>query len=236
MKRVLLIFLVLGCIGQEDWTFYVIDETVTEYTLGDIASFEIDTVYETVIEKEIRKVKWEGVAAHQFGEGDTITFISEDGYLVSIPYDVQVIVAYKKDGEPIDGKEGGPLKIAVDPLYGCKCNWLKYLKIVEFVHAENSLSVYGDVVNMLTFSPRDLNLYYGLEDVMNNTYREVPLTFILDKALCKENATKIVFITEEGRFSFLLSEVRDMDLILVYDSGFQLHGLGITNLKGIKIE
>lgn len=229
-------FLGLGCIGQVQWTFYVIGGEVTAHTLEDIRHSELTEIYETVIEKEVQEVKWEGVPAQGFGEGDIINFISEDGYVVSIPYDVDVILALKKDGKSIDEREGGPLKIAVDPYYGCKCNWLKYLKIVEFVDSGNSLLVYGEVFNILTFSPRDLNLYYGLNDVLDNTYSEVPLTFILDKAICKQNATKIVFITSEGRFSYSLSEIREKNLILVYDNGFHVGALGITDLIGIKIE
>lgn len=237
MKKVLLLlFLVLGCIQQESWTFYVIDERVTEYTLEEINAFELKEIYETVIEKEVKKVKWEGVMAREFGSGDIVNFISEDGYMVSIPYEVDVILAYKKDGNTIHTKEGGPLKIAVDPYYGCKCNWLKYLKIVEFVDSENSLSVYGEVVTMLTFSPRDLNLYYGLDDIVNNAYSEAPLTFILDKALCKQSATTVVFITKEGRHSYSLSEIRGKNLVLVYENGFHIYALGITDIKGIKIE
>lgn len=239
MRKLVLsfIFMVgLGCIGQVQWTFYVIGGEVTQYTLEDIRHAELTEIYETVIEKDIQEVKWEGVPAQKFGEGDIINFISEDGYLVSIPYDVDVILAFKKDGKSIDEKEGGPLKIAVDPYYGCKCNWLQYLKIVEFVDSEDSLSVYGEVFNILTFSPRDLNLHYGIEHVLDNTYTEVPLTFILDKAICKQNAAKIVFITKEGRFSYSLSEIRDKNLILVYDNGFHIGALGITDLVGIKIE
>ena len=239
MKKILflfLIFLVSTCVSQEEWTFYTIDEDVTMYTVEDLNSFDTQAIYETVVEKEVKEVKWEGVLAREFGNGDTINFISEDGYLVSIPYDVDVILAYKKEGNPIKTEDGGPLKIAVDPYYGCKCNWLKFLKIVEFVDSETSLSVYGEVFNLLTFSPRDLNLYYGLDDVVNNTYTEVPLTFLLDKALCKENATTIVFITEEGRFSYPLSEITAQNLMVKYNGEFVIEGLMITRLKGIKIE
>lgn len=239
MRKIILLlslFLIFGCIQQESWTFYVIDEGVIEYTLEEITSFELKEIYETVIEKEVKKVKWEGVMAREFGSGDIVNFISEDGYMVSIPYDVDVILAYKKEGNTIDTREGGPLKIAVDPYYGCKCNWLKYLKIVEFVDSEDSLSVYGDVFNILTFSPRDLNLYYGLDDILGNTYTEAPLTFVLDKAICKQNTTTIVFITEEGRYSYSLSEIRGKNLVLVYDNGFHIYALGIIDIKGIKIE
>lgn len=237
--RMLFLFLglivVVSCMGQEQsWTFYIIDDTVIEYTINDIKPLKATVIYETVIEKEIKKVAWEGVLATEFGDGDTINFISEDGYLVSIPYGVDVILAYKREGNPINAKEGGPLKIAVDPVYGCKCNWLKYLKIVEFVDAEDSISVFGDVVNLLTFSARDLNLYYGLDAVIANTYTEVPLTFILDKALVKQNATTIVFITDDGRHSYWLHDVKDC--VLAYDNGFHIYELEITNLKGIKIE
>ncbi|MBU7038558.1 MAG: molybdopterin-dependent oxidoreductase, partial [Theionarchaea archaeon] len=151
-------------------------------------------------------------------------------------YSVDVILAYRKEGNPIGEEDGGPLKIIVDPTYGCKCNWLKYLRIVEFVDKETSFSVYGDVFNLLTFSPRDLNLYYGLEDVLSNTYREVPLVFVLDKAISKENATTIIFVTGEGRHTYSLQEIRDMNLTLIYDFGFCIPELGIMNLKGIKIE
>lgn len=240
MKKVFILFililvLVLGCIGQEPWTFHVIDEDVTAYTIEDM-NFELKAIYETVIEKEIKKVKWEGVAPQEFGEGDTINFISEDGYLVSIPYDVEVILAVKKEGESIDEEEGGPLKIIVDPNYGCKCNWLKYLRIVEFVDSDTSVSVYGEVVNMLTFSSRDLNLYYGLDAVLNSTYTEVPLVFLLDKAMCKQNATTVIFITENGRYTYPLSEIRSKNPVILYENGFHLYLLGITDLKGIKIE
>lgn len=238
MKRILFSLLILGlcCIGQEKWTLYVIDDKVTEYTLEDLKSFETTIMYETVIEKEVKKVKWEGVLARELGEGDIINYLSEDGYMVSIPSDVDVIVAYKKEGKSMTREEGGPLKIAVDPYYGCKCNWLKYLKVVEFVDSENSLSVYGEVLNLLVFSPRDLNMYYGLEHVVNNTYKEAPLTFLLDKAICKQNATKIVFITENGRYSYALSEIKERNLMVRYENGFCIDGLGIEGLRGIKIE
>lgn len=239
MKRILLfLFLILslGCIHQVSWTFHVIDGGVTEYTVNGITSMNTTIIEETVIEKEIKKVKWEGVLAREFGEGDVINFISQDGYLVSIPYNVDVILAFKKDGNPIGEEDGGPLKIIVDPNYGCKCNWLKYLKIVEFVDKEDSFSVYGDVFNLLTFSPRDLNLHYGLEDVLSNTYSEVPLVFVLDKAISKENATTMTFVTEEGRYTYSLEEIRDMNPTLIYDHGFSIPELGIVNLKGIKIE
>jgi hypothetical protein len=240
MKKILFLFLILGlvfgCIGQQEWKFYIIDEDVAEYTLEDIMPRETTVIYETVITKELKKVAWEGVLAAEFGKGDTINFISEDGYLVSIPYDVDVILAYRKEGNAISEQDGGPLKIAVDPDYGCKCNWLKYLKIVEFVDSENSFSVYGDVFNLLTFSSRDLNLYYGLDDVLKNTHTEVPLSFILKKAICKENATKIIFITEQGRYSYSLEEIRNKDLLIVYDGRFQIYGLEIMDLKGIKVE
>jgi len=165
-----------------------------------------------------------------------INFISEDGYLVSIPYEVDVILAYRKAGHPIGTEDGGPLKIAVDPYYGCKCNWLKFLKIVEFVDKENSFSVYGEVFNLITFSYRDMNLYYGLGDVIDNTHSQVPLLFILDKALCKENTTTITFITESGRISYPLEEIRNIDPLLTYDDGFFIEELEIEYLKGIKIE
>lgn len=228
----------VGCIGQleTDWVFHVIDEETTQYTVGDIIDMKTTVIEETVITKEIRKVEWKGVLATEFGEGDTINFISQDGYLVSIPYGVDVIVAFKKEGNPISEMDGGPLKIAVDPNYGCKCNWLKYLKIVEFVDSEESFSVYGDVFNLITFSPRDLNLYYGLNDVIQNTYTKVPLQFVFDKAICKENATTVVFVTEKGRVSYALEEIKGKDFELVYDNGFHIKGLNIRNLKGIKIE
>ncbi|MBU6997451.1 MAG: molybdopterin-dependent oxidoreductase [Theionarchaea archaeon] len=239
MKRLLLfLFLILGlgCIHQVPWTFHVIDDGVTEYALDSMASKDISTIEETLVEKEIKKVTWEGVLAREFGEGDTINFISQDGYLVSIPYNVDVILAFRKEGNPIGEEDGGPLKIIVDPTYGCKCNWLKYLRIVEFVDKEDSFSVYGDVFNLLTFSPRDLNLHYGLEDVLANTSNEVPLVFVLDKAITKENATTITFVTEDGRYTYTLQEIRDMNPTLIYDNGFCIIELGIVNLKGIKIE
>ncbi|MGD2246806.1 MAG: molybdopterin-dependent oxidoreductase [Candidatus Methanofastidiosia archaeon] len=244
--KILFLFLVLvlgfghlaGCLNQleTDWEFHVIDKEVTVYTLGDITGMETSIIKETVIKKEIKKVEWEGVLATEFGEGDTINFISEDRYLVSIPSGVDVIVAFKKDENPISEMDGGPLKIAVDPNYGCKCNWLKYVKIVEFVDSEESFSVYGNVFNLLTFSPRDLNLHYGLQEVIQNTYTKAPLQFILDKAICKENATTIVFVTEEGRVSYSLEEIEGKNLVVIYDNGFHIEGLNIRNLKGIKIE
>ncbi|MBU7030941.1 MAG: molybdopterin-dependent oxidoreductase [Theionarchaea archaeon] len=247
MKRILLllpfsILFFIGCVGQEPipeditWTFMVIDDSVREYSLQDLSSYDSTTIVETLIEKEITKISWNGPLARLFGEGDIINFISEDGYVVSIPYEVDVILAYQKEGVPVGEEDGGPLKIIVDPYYGCKCNWLKFLKIVEFVDKEESFSVYGEVFNLITFSYRDLNLYYGLENVIDDTNSQVPLLFILDKALCKENATTITFVTESGRFTYSLEEIRDIDPLLTYDDGFFIEGLGIEYLQGIKIE
>jgi hypothetical protein len=245
MNRIILLFpffFLLGCLGQEaipeeiPWTFSVIDDTVTEYSLQEFSSYEHTTIVETVIEKEVMKINWKGPLARQFGSGDLINFISEDGYLVSIPYDVDVILAYRKENSPISAEDGGPLKIAVDPNYGCKCNWLKYLKIVEFVNKGDSFSVYGEVFNLITFSARDLNLYYGLEEVIENTHSQVPLKFILDTALCKEGASTIIFVTDSGRISYSLEEIRQIDPLLRYEDGFFIEELGIEYLKGIKIE
>jgi hypothetical protein len=245
MNRIILLFpffFLLGCLGQEavpqetPWIFTVIDDTITEYSLQDFSSYEQTTIVETVIEKEVMKINWEGPLAREFGTGDLINFISEDGYVVSIPYEVDVILAYRKEGTPIGTEDGGPLKIAVDPSYGCKCNWLKYLKIVEFVNKEDSFSVYGEVFNLITFSARDLNLYYGLEEVIENAYSQVPLQFILDKALCKEGTSTIIFITDSGRITYSLEEIREIDPLLRYADGFFIEELGIDYLTGIKIE
>lgn len=245
MKRIILLFpffFLLGCLGQEavsedlSWTVTVIDDTVTQFSLQDFSSYEHTTITETVIEKAVMKINWEGPLARQFGSGDMINFISLDGYLVSIPYEVDVILAYRKEGSPVGEEEGGPLKIIVDPFYGCKCNWLKFLKIVEFVDKEDSFSIYGEVFNLITFSARDLNLYYGLEDVIENTHSQVPLQFILDKALCKEGTSTVIFITESGRTSYSLDEIATINPVLTYEDGFFIEELGIEYLKGIKIE
>ncbi|MCK4636769.1 MAG: hypothetical protein KAT49_02690, partial [Methanomicrobia archaeon] len=85
MKKFLsifLLFIVLGC--TEKWNFYVIDDNVKEYSLSELKSLETDVIYETVVEKEIRKVKWEGVPSDALGGGDIINYISEDLYMVSV--------------------------------------------------------------------------------------------------------------------------------------------------------
>ena len=237
MKKFLsifLLFIVLGC--TEKWNFYVIDDNVKEYSLSELKSLETDVIYETVVEKEIRKVKWEGVPSDALGGGDIINYISEDLYMVSVPSNVAVILAYKKEGKNVSKKEGGPLKIAVDPSYGCKCNWLKYLKIVEFVDSKNSLSVYGEVTNILYFSPRDLNIFYSIEDIIENRYNRVNLNKILDKAICKSRAEKITFITENDRKTFDLYEIKDMNPEIVYENGFNIPSLNLKNINAIKIE
>lgn len=237
MKKFLsifLLFIVLGC--TKEWNFYVIDDNVKEYSLSELKSLETDVIYETVVEKEIRKVEWKGVPSDTLGEGDIINYISEDLYLVSVPYNVDTILAYKKEGKNIPKEEGGPLKIAVDPSYGCKCNWLKYLKIVEFVDSKNSLSVHGEVTNILYFSPRDLNIFYSIEDIIENRYNRANLNKILDKAICKSRAENITFIAESDRKTFDLYEIKDMNPEIVYENGFNVPSLNLKNIKAIKIE
>ncbi|MEA1993040.1 MAG: molybdopterin-dependent oxidoreductase [Euryarchaeota archaeon] len=242
MKKFLSIFLlllVLGCIQKEkpeNWNIHVINGGIEEYSLSELKAFRTDIITETVVEEKIRKVPWEGVPSTILGDGEIINYISEDRYLVSVPSTVEVVLAYKKEGEPIAKKEGGPLKIAVDPDYGCKCNWLKYLKIVEFVDRENSLSIYGKVFNILYFSSRDLNLFYSLEDLIENTYHKAPLNKILEKAICKDKAETAVFITEEGRKSFELSKIKSENPDLIYEGGFNIPALDLTDIRGIKIE
>jgi len=237
MKKFLsifLLFIILGC--TEEWNFYVVDDDVKEYSLSELKKFEISTIYETVVDEEIKEVKWEGTPSNILGKGDIINYISEDLYMVSIPYDVDVILAYKKDGKSVPKEEGGPLKIAVEQNYGCKCNWLKNLKIVEFIDAENSFSIYGEVFNILYFSPRDLNVFYSIEDIIENRHNRVKLNRILDKAICKSKAEKITFITENGRKDFDLREIRDINPEIVYDNGFNIPSLNLENIRAIKIE
>ena len=231
---IFLLFLLLGC--TEEWNFYIIDDNVKEYSLSELKNFETDVIYETVVGKEIRKVEWEGVAPNTLGEGDIINYISEDLYLVSVPYNVDVILAYTKEGKNIPKEEGGPLKIAVDPNYGCRCNWLKYLKIVEFIDSKNSLSIYGEVTNILYFSPRDLNVFYSIEDIIENRYNRIGLNKILDKAICKSKAEKITFVTENDRKTFDLHEIKNIDPEIIYEDGFNIPSLNLENIIAIKIE
>ncbi len=235
---IFLLFLLLGCIQGEKtatWKIHVIENDVTEYSLSALKEFETETIHETVVGKEVRKIPWEGVPSTALGDGEIINYISEDRYLVSIPSTVDVILAYKKEGDSIPKEDGGPLKITADPQYGCKCNWLKYLKIVEFVDRENTISIYGEVTNILYFSPRDLNIFYSLDALLEDRYHRAAITKILDKAICKPNAKTVTFVTGDRRETFDLSTIREENPEIVYNQGFAIPSLGLSDVRSIVI-
>jgi hypothetical protein len=239
-KNLFLFFFVvslfLGCIETEEWNVFVIEDTVEEYSLASLQEYGSESVRETVVEEEIKTIEWTGTPAALLGDGDIINYFSTDLYMVSIPSNVAVILAYEKEGDTIPEEDGGPLKIAVDPHYGCKCNWLKYLKVVEFVDRENTLSISGEVFNILYFSPRDLNIFYSLDDLRAATYNSARLNDILDKALCKDKAASVTFITENGRTSFDLATIREKDLEVIYENGFAIPLLQLTQITAIRVE
>ena len=90
------------------WTFYVIDDTVTEYTINDINHIKPTIIYETVIEKEIKKVAWEGVLAAEFGDGDTINDC------VISPDKQSFCVRAERQGTKPEGRHYGVGLVAVD--------------------------------------------------------------------------------------------------------------------------
>jgi hypothetical protein len=197
---------------------------------------ESSQIYETVIGKEKKIVSWEGPKSSSFGEGEIINYISEDFYLVSIPYREKVIICYKKDGKLLSEEDGAPLKVISDPNYGCKCNWLKKLKIVEFVDLANSLSVYGKVTNVVYLSGRDLNIFYSIQDIVDNTYNSAKVSQILQKALPKEGTNVAIFITEDAKeTSYPIDQVAN-ELVIYENERFNIPSLGLKGVKSIRVE
>jgi len=233
----ILILGAIGCTQKIEWPFYVIQgENVKTYQFEDLYSMQSITIKEIVIDKEKREVIWEGPRISNFGDSGIVNYISEDFYLVSIPYREKVIASYKKQGKLLSEEDGAPLKVISDPLYGCKCNWLKKLKIIEFIDVSKSLSIYGNVTNVVYFSGRDLNIFYSIQDILDNKYNSATLSQILTKALPKEGATKAILTAENNvEKEYLISEIND-ELVLYEDEKFNIPSLGIKGLRSIKVE
>ncbi|ACJ15787.1 Hypothetical protein TON_0302 [Thermococcus onnurineus NA1] len=262
MKRAVLAIIILltfslGCISQgntretttpalvslnvstedySNWTVYVTNgENVTEYTLDELKGMPM----EEMLDKDLsigKTLVWKGVPPQKLGKGDVINFVSDDLYLVSIPYYTKMILALYVDGNPLQGNDA-PIKLIVDLSYGCRCNWIKKIRVVEFVRKSECFSVYGEVFNILYFSPRTLNIFRGIDSIVKNESNSARLKDVLDKAILKETAKKVVFVTGEGRFEYSLEEVLEKDPTIVYEDGeFKIPELGINDLKGINIE
>ncbi|KYC45329.1 MAG: hypothetical protein APG12_01275 [Candidatus Methanofastidiosum methylothiophilum] len=238
----LLIFFILvlgaiGCTQKIEWPFYVIQgENVKTYQFEDLYSMQSTTITEIVIDKEKREVIWEGPRISNFGDSGIVNYISEDFYLVSIPYREKVIASYKKQGKLLSEEDGAPLKVISDPLYGCKCNWLKKLKIIEFIDVSKSLSIYGNVTNVVYFSGRDLNIFYSIQDILDNKYNSATLSQVLSKALPKEGATKIIIISENNlEKTYAITEVLN-EVIFYENENFNIPSLGINGVRSIKVE
>ncbi|AHF79478.1 hypothetical protein [Thermococcus paralvinellae] len=244
----------LGCIGHEatttptmiplnastedysNWTVYVINnDEVKEYTLEELKKIQM----EEMLDKDLsvgRTLKWKGGPPQKLGKGDVINFISNDLYMVSIPYYTKMVLALYVDGKPLQGSDA-PIKLVVDLSYGCRCNWIKKIRIVEFVRKKECFSVYGEVFNILYFSPRTLNIFKGIDAIVKNESNSAKLKDVLDKAILKETAKKVVFVTKNGRFEYSLKEVLDKNPTITYDNGeFKIPELGIEGLKGIRVE
>ncbi|MBO8174694.1 MAG: hypothetical protein H0Z18_05505 [Thermococcus sp.] len=98
-------------------------------------------------------------------------------------------------------------------------------------------SVYGEVFNILYFSPRTLNIFNGIDAIVKNESNSAKLKDVLDKAILKETAKKVVFVTKNGRFEYSLKEVLDKNPTIIYENGeFKIPELGIEGLKGIRVE
>ncbi|NJE62234.1 hypothetical protein [Thermococcus sp. 21S7] len=219
-----------------NWTVYVISgENVTEYNLDELGEMPMEEI--TDKDLSIGKTRvWRGVPPQKLGKGDVINFVSDDLYLVSIPYYTKMILALYVDGNPLQGNDA-PIKLIVDLSYGCRCNWIKKIRVVEFVRKEECLSVYGEVFNILYFSPRTLNIFRGVDAIVKRENNSARLGDILDKAIMKETAKNIVFVTENGRMRYPLESVLEKNPLVVYEDGrFKIPEMGIDNLKGIKVE
>jgi len=219
---------------RENWTVYVINgESVREYSIYELAKMPM----EKMLDKDLsvgKTLHWKGVLVQRLGEGNIVNFISSDRYMVSIPYGTKMILALYVDEKPI---EDTPVRLIVDLSYGCRCNWIKNIRIVEFVNRSDCFSVYGEVINVLYFSPRTLNIFRGVDAVVKNESNSASLKEILDQAVLKETAKKIVFVTAEGRKAYLLNDVLSKNPTIVFKEGkFKIPGLGIDDLKGIKVE
>ncbi len=228
-----------GCSNQNnvDWTFYVIQGgSIDIYEFEDLYSMENSSIKEIWIDTEIRESLWEGPLVSKFGESRIVNYISEDFYLVSIPYREKVIACYKKNGSLLTEEDGGPLKIVSDPLYDCKCNWLKKLKIIEFIDVSKSLSIYGNVTSVIYLSGRDLNVFYSIQDVLDNTYNHATISQILSKPLPRESAETLILSYRDNREAiYKISDISD-ELVFYEDGEFNIPSLGIKGVTSIKVE
>lgn len=82
---------------------------------------------------------------------------------------------------------------------------------------------------LLTENPKHLK---GIDAIVKNESNSAKLKDVLDKAILKETAKKVVFVTKNGRFEYSLKEVLDRNPTITYENGeFKVPELGIEGLE-----
>jgi len=208
-------------LNWSNWTLTVLNDNRT-YTWEELSRLSTDVMKIPDLALG-RTVEWKGIRPQRLGKGDFVTVINENGEVVSIPYNVSMLLALYMDGKPMET----PIRLVVSLSYGCRCNWLPGIKFIDFVNRSEALGVYGEVNNKLWLSPRSFAV---LGD------GSMSLNELLDKADVRTIAKRITFITSNGTLSYDLRKIKKMNPSVVFEGNFGVPALGIKDLKGIKLE
>lgn len=204
-----------------NWTLAVLNDNRT-YTWEELSKLSNDTMRIPDLNLG-RTVEWRGVRPQRLGRGDFVTVINENGEVVSIPYNVSMLLAIYMDGKPMST----PIRLVASLSYGCRCNWLPGIRLVDFVNRSKALGVYGEVNNELWLSPRSFA-------ALGNG--SVHLNELLDKADVRPIARRVIFITPNGELPYSLAKIKKLNPLVVFEGKFKVPSLGIEDLRGIRLE
>ncbi len=204
-----------------NWTLTVLNEERI-YTWEELSRLSTDVM--KIPDLALRRtVEWKGIKPQRLGKGDFVTAINENGEVVSIPYNVSMLLALYMDGKPMKT----PIRLVVSLSYGCRCNWLPGIRFIDFVNRSEALGIYGEVNNKLWISPRSFAI------LGNNSMH---LNELFDKADVRTIARRVVFVTSNGTLPYDLGEIKKMNPLVVFEGTFEMPVLGIKDLRRIKLE
>jgi len=241
MVLLVLAVFVCGCVSngsttetkgsESTWTLYIISgNTVKEISMEKLKGFGL--VDMPVPDLALgRTVHWKGVPPQRLGKGDVINFISENGEIVSVPYNVSMVLALYRDGEPINGT----VRLITSLSFGCKCHWIDRIKVVEFLNESNALHIGGKVENELYLSPRTLGIVGGVDYLLAHKKSEADLKDVLELANPWPEAKELTFVTSRGEKTFRLSDIIEENPTIESSDGFCIPELNLCGIKEIKV-
>ncbi len=211
---IILLVLASACIGQHpepeiEHTIYVKGLATGEITVKDLRENAVE--FKAVLVKstgtEIENT-WKGrrlteVLASFAVSPEYVTFISEDGYMVTLKMEDlgNAYLCYEMDGKVLTLEDGGPVRLVITDQPGKL--WVSYLKEIKLIGKENALIIHGKTKITLVLTKEDFALFdkKSVEAEYKGemkTFEGVPLRVLLNQARYEEDAVTIRFVAQDG--------------------------------------